>query len=144
MFSRKGVRVAEWARLESVCTPKGYRGFESLSLRKPTKNPDKQAVYQGFYIKINIMEKWLAFYNKLLHQWFFTISQFQQIHSWWKIWYIKVRITCIVDVFIHQQLTKSVINTKHRLIIAVNWRIIYLQHIISRYRPQWETAVVIF
>lgn len=25
--------MAEWARLESVCTSKGYRGFESLSLR---------------------------------------------------------------------------------------------------------------
>ncbi len=25
--------VAELARLESVCTSKGYRGFESLSLR---------------------------------------------------------------------------------------------------------------
>tara|TARA_Y100000385_G_scaffold241254_1_gene257574 strand:- start:537 stop:1517 length:981 start_codon:yes stop_codon:yes gene_type:complete len=30
----RGVRVAEGARLESVYTPKAYRGFESLSLRK--------------------------------------------------------------------------------------------------------------
>ena len=30
----RGAGVAELARLESVCTPKGYRGFESLSLRK--------------------------------------------------------------------------------------------------------------
>ena len=29
----RGARVAEEARLESVCTPKAYRGFESLSLR---------------------------------------------------------------------------------------------------------------
>jgi hypothetical protein len=29
--------VAEEARLESVCTPKAYRGFESLSLRKTQK-----------------------------------------------------------------------------------------------------------
>ncbi len=26
-------RVVEGARLEIVCTPKGYRGFESLSIR---------------------------------------------------------------------------------------------------------------
>jgi len=31
--NRRGVRVVEGARLESVYTPKGYRGFESLSLR---------------------------------------------------------------------------------------------------------------
>lgn len=30
----RGARVAEEARLESVYTPKGYRGFESRSLRK--------------------------------------------------------------------------------------------------------------
>jgi len=29
--------VAEMARLESVCTLTGYRGFESLSLRKQIK-----------------------------------------------------------------------------------------------------------
>ena len=29
----RGVRVAEGARLESVCRSKAYRGFESLSLR---------------------------------------------------------------------------------------------------------------
>ena len=28
------VRVVEGARLESVYTPKGYRGFESLTLRR--------------------------------------------------------------------------------------------------------------
>ena len=31
---RRDARVAEEARLESVCTPKGYREFESRSLRK--------------------------------------------------------------------------------------------------------------
>ena len=31
---RSGARVAEEARLESVYTPKAYRGFESPSLRK--------------------------------------------------------------------------------------------------------------
>ncbi len=31
---RRPARVVEEARLESVYTPKGYRGFESLGLRK--------------------------------------------------------------------------------------------------------------
>jgi hypothetical protein len=31
---RRGVRAAEGARLESVCTLKPYRGFESLPLRQ--------------------------------------------------------------------------------------------------------------
>ena len=31
----RGVRAVEGARLESVCTPKAYRGFESLPLRHP-------------------------------------------------------------------------------------------------------------
>ncbi len=31
---RRGVRVVEGARLESVYRPKAYRGFESLSLRQ--------------------------------------------------------------------------------------------------------------
>lgn len=34
MSVRRDVRVVEGARLESVYIPKGYRGFESLSLRK--------------------------------------------------------------------------------------------------------------
>ena len=34
---RRGGRVVEGARLESVCTPKAYRGFESLPLRN--ENP---------------------------------------------------------------------------------------------------------
>ena len=33
ILNRRGVRVVEGARLESVYTPKGYRGFESPSLR---------------------------------------------------------------------------------------------------------------
>ncbi len=33
---RRGVRVVEGARLESVYTSKAYRGFESLSLRQFT------------------------------------------------------------------------------------------------------------
>ena len=33
IFERRGVRVVEGARLESVYRSKAYRGFESLSLR---------------------------------------------------------------------------------------------------------------
>ena len=33
-LKRRGARVVEEARLESLYTPKAYRGFESLSLRK--------------------------------------------------------------------------------------------------------------
>ena len=32
-LKRRGARVVEEARLESLYTPKAYRGFESLSLR---------------------------------------------------------------------------------------------------------------
>ena len=38
---RKGARVAEEARLESVYTSKAYRGFESPSLRCNTQRPAK-------------------------------------------------------------------------------------------------------
>jgi hypothetical protein len=34
LYYWRDVRVVEGARLESVYTPKGYRGFESHSLRK--------------------------------------------------------------------------------------------------------------
>ena len=34
LTARRGARVVEEARLESVYTPKAYRGFESRSLRK--------------------------------------------------------------------------------------------------------------
>ena len=34
---RRGARVVEEARLESVYTPKVYRGFESRSLRRKYK-----------------------------------------------------------------------------------------------------------
>ena len=36
--ARRDVRVVEGARLESVYTSKGYRGFESHSLRKGKNN----------------------------------------------------------------------------------------------------------
>ena len=35
-MKRRGARVVEEARLESVYTPKAYHGFESRSLRKET------------------------------------------------------------------------------------------------------------
>lgn len=35
---RRGARVVEEARLESVYTPKAYHGFESRSLREKEKN----------------------------------------------------------------------------------------------------------
>jgi hypothetical protein len=34
LWSWMGAGVVERARLESVCTPKGYRGFESLPIRQ--------------------------------------------------------------------------------------------------------------
>jgi len=44
--SWRRVRVAEGARLESVYTPKAYREFESLRLRKLTEN----LASPGFFI----------------------------------------------------------------------------------------------
>ena len=41
---QRGVRVVEGARLESVYTPKGYRGFESLPLCQ------KSRFIPGFFI----------------------------------------------------------------------------------------------
>ena len=38
---RRDARVVEEARLESVYTPKAYRGFESPSLRNWRKNEKK-------------------------------------------------------------------------------------------------------
>ena len=49
---RRGARVVEEARLESVYTPKGYPGFESLSLRwkelQNKENPCKLILYRDF------------------------------------------------------------------------------------------------
>ena len=42
----RGARVVEEARLESVYTPKGYQGFESLSLRKPVAIRQALFVFQ--------------------------------------------------------------------------------------------------
>ncbi|MEY4203841.1 MAG: hypothetical protein RL013_1544, partial [Bacteroidota bacterium] len=47
------VRVVEGARLESVYTPKGYPGFESLTLRykiaKKLSNACKSVIYTHFF-----------------------------------------------------------------------------------------------
>ena len=50
---RRLVRVVEGARLESVYTPKGYRGFESLTLRGAIFKDNLRLVnanFTGFYI----------------------------------------------------------------------------------------------
>ena len=39
-LKRRGARVVEEARLESLYTPKAYRGFESLSLRRKYSGED--------------------------------------------------------------------------------------------------------
>ena len=44
-IKQRGVRVVEGARLESVYTPKVYRGFESLPLCKIFKAP-----IRGFFV----------------------------------------------------------------------------------------------
>ena len=43
----RGVRAAEGARLESVCTPKGYRGFESHPLRQRSRGRARQRARSG-------------------------------------------------------------------------------------------------
>ena len=50
---RKGARVAEEARLESVYTSKAYRGFESPSLRTEScKSKDLQDFYlMAYFLK---------------------------------------------------------------------------------------------
>ena len=51
-FERRDARVVEEARLESVYTPKVYRGFESRSLRwkelQNKENPCKLILYGDF------------------------------------------------------------------------------------------------
>ena len=43
--SRTDDREAEGARLEIVCTPKGYRGFESHSVRHLQKDTPKKVFF---------------------------------------------------------------------------------------------------
>lgn len=45
----RGARVVEEARLESVCAPKVYRGFESLPLRKIKTLTIKNQLVRFFY-----------------------------------------------------------------------------------------------
>ena len=42
---RRGARVVEEARLESVYTPKAYHGFESRSLRKEKMKKQLKTIY---------------------------------------------------------------------------------------------------
>ena len=44
---RRPARVVEEARLESVYTPKGYRGFESLGLRKQNILQSEGVLFYG-------------------------------------------------------------------------------------------------
>ena len=46
----KDARVAEEARLESVCTPKGYREFESRSFRKDCEKPGQACLIRAFLL----------------------------------------------------------------------------------------------
>ncbi|MFM1898816.1 MAG: hypothetical protein RL577_1056, partial [Bacteroidota bacterium] len=46
--AQRGVRVVEGARLESVYTPKAYRGFESLPLCKTLQSPDEIGAFFMF------------------------------------------------------------------------------------------------
>lgn len=41
LWAWRGDRVVDGARLESECAPQGYRGFESLPLRKTQVNEAK-------------------------------------------------------------------------------------------------------
>ena len=52
--------MVEGARLESVYTSKGYRGFESLSLRKSVKLPSATSY---FYVYILQSKKDFSFYT---------------------------------------------------------------------------------
>ena len=58
---RRGARVVEEARLESVYTPKGYPGFESLSLRwkelQNKENPCKLIIYGDFLFLVHSKNK---------------------------------------------------------------------------------------
>ena len=48
-LKRRGARVVEEARLESLYTPKAYRGFESLSLRKQGCKSTSYVIYTLYY-----------------------------------------------------------------------------------------------
>ena len=52
LMTRRGVRVAERASLESLCTAM-YRGFESRPLRNPEADPAKRGHASGFCRLIN-------------------------------------------------------------------------------------------
>ena len=55
---RRDARVAEEARLESVYTPKGYRGFESPSLRNKGCKSSICEIYTLFYTRKSVYLFW--------------------------------------------------------------------------------------
>ena len=81
VFFRRSVRVAEGARLESVCASKAYRGFEShllrqsLFLKKLTRFKNVlQTHYLLHFVKcmrIQINQKWIKI---IIGNWGFVIA----------------------------------------------------------------------
>ena len=70
----RDARVAEEARLESVCTPKGYREFESRSLRNPLRGNAAQRVSAGLF--------WYAADGELAHRTTNTETARMTVRSW--------------------------------------------------------------
>ena len=69
-LKRRGARVVEEARLESLYTPKAYRGFESLSLRKQGCKSASYAIYTLCYTQVFIVIENLShffYYNIRLY-----------------------------------------------------------------------------
>ena len=69
---RRGARVVEEARLESVYTPKGYPGFESPSLRWKELQNEEEGVSKCtpslFYVQSPDFHKLgLCYYLKILY-----------------------------------------------------------------------------
>ena len=66
---RRGARVVEEARLESVYTPKGYPGFESPSLRwkelQNEENPCKLILYRDFLFLVHGKNKHIKAFFRL-------------------------------------------------------------------------------
>ena len=65
-LKRRGARVVEEARLESLYTPKAYRGFESLSLRKQGCKSMNYVIYTLYYTQ-NLFFI-IVFFTMLLEQ----------------------------------------------------------------------------
>ena len=57
-MKRRGARVVEEARLESVYTPKAYHGFESRSLRKK-RCKSEQIRFTPFFVSPDYTKQYL-------------------------------------------------------------------------------------